>query len=301
VTPRLLAISDLHVGHQANREALAAFDDDHGRDWLILAGDSGERPEHLDFALRVLTARFERLIWAPGNHDLWCPPDAADRTRGEARYAELVALCHSYHVLTPEDPYVEWPGEPGTYVVPMFLLYDYTFRPADVSLDAALSWAADTGVLCRDESLLDPAPWPSRSLWCQARCDVTARRLDALPPGARSVLIGHWPLRYDLARPPRIPRFSLWCGTTRTEDWAQRYRARAVVSGHLHFRTTLLRHGVPFHEVSLGYPRDWRASRGLGWYLRDVLPGTSPASQRFVPARDPFLPSMIRSAPFAYR
>jgi 3',5'-cyclic AMP phosphodiesterase CpdA len=301
VTPRLLAISDLHVGHQANREALAAFDDDHARDWLILAGDAGERPEHLDFALRVFTARFQHLIWTPGNHDLWCPPDATDRTRGEARYAELVALCRSHHVLTPEDPYLEWPSEPGTYVVPMFLLYDYSFRPADVSLDAALSWAADTGVLCRDESLLDPAPWPSRAAWCRARCDLTAARLDALPPGARTVLIGHWPLRYDLARPPRIPRFSLWCGTTRTEDWAQRYHARAVVSGHLHFRTTLLRHDVPFHEVSLGYPRDWRASRGLGWYLREVLPGTSPASHRFVPARDPFLPSMIRSAPFACR
>lgn len=301
MTPRLLAISDLHVGHQANREALEAFDEDHGRDWLILAGDAGERPEHLEIVLRLLTARFERVIWTPGNHDLWCPPDATDRTRGQARYAELVALCQKYQVLTPEDPYVEWPDEPDTYLVPMFLLYDYTFRPADVPLDAALEWAADTGVLCRDESWLDPAPWPSRAAWCRARCDLTAARLDALPPNARTVLIGHWPLRYDLARPPRVPRFSLWCGTTRTEDWAQRYRARAVVSGHLHFRTTLVRHGIPFQEVSLGYPRDWRAARGIGWYLREVLPATTLASRRFVPARDPFLPSMIRSAPSAYR
>ena len=46
-----------------------------------------------------------------------------------------------------------------------------------------------------------------------------------------------------------MPRYSLWCGTTRTEDWHTRFRARAVISGHLHFRTTLWRHGVRFDEV----------------------------------------------------
>jgi hypothetical protein len=112
--------------------------------------------------------------------------------------------------------------------------------------------------------------------------------LDALPPASRTVLINHWPLRYDLARAPRVPRFSIWSGTTRTEDWHRRYRARAVISGHLHFRTTLWRDGVRFDEVSLGYPRDWRQDRGVEWYFREVLPETAPNSHRFVPARDPF-------------
>jgi hypothetical protein len=103
------------------------------------------------------------------------------------------------------------------------------------------------------------------------------------------VLVNHWPLRYDLARPPRIPRFSVWSGTTRTEDWPRRYRSRVVVSGHLHLRTTLWRDGVRFDEVSLGYPRDWRRDRGIDWYLREVLPEDSANSLRFVPAHDPFL------------
>jgi hypothetical protein len=80
----------------------------------------------------------------------------------------------------------------------------------------------------------------------------------------------------------------LWCGTSRTEDWHTRFRARAVVSGHLHFRTTLFRHGVRFEEVSLGYPRDWRQTRGIGWYLREILPAEGRERERFVPARDPF-------------
>ena len=43
----------------------------HPYDWLILAGDVGESEEHLRFALGLLAARFARLLWVPGNHDLY--------------------------------------------------------------------------------------------------------------------------------------------------------------------------------------------------------------------------------------
>lgn len=288
MTPRLLAISDIHISHRSNHAALATM----GRypdDWLILAGDVGERALHLHQALDELQPRFARVFWTPGNHDLWCPAGATDRTRGLARYDELVAICRERGVLTPEDPYVELPSSPGTYIVPMFLLFDYSFRPPHVEASAAREWARAEGVLSGDEWMIDPSPFGSIPDWCADRCVRTAARLDALPPSASTVLINHWPLRYDLARPPRVPRFSVWCGTTRTEDWAVRYRATAVVSGHLHLRTTLSREGVRYEEVSLGYPRDWNAARGIDWYLRDILPGTSASATRFIPYRDPYL------------
>jgi 3',5'-cyclic AMP phosphodiesterase CpdA len=285
---RLLATSDLHVNHRENRDALRdlpAFPDD----WLIVAGDVGERPEHLMFALETLVPRFARVIWTAGNHDLWSPFDEPARTRGQARYEELVDICRAHGVVTPEDEYVEWPDGTNTFIVPMFLLFDYTFRPVDVAEHEALGWARASGVVSGDERLLSPAPWPSITAWCHDRCERTAARLGALPASARTVLVNHWPLRYDLARPPRVPRFSLWSGTTQTEDWGRRFRARAVINGHLHLRTTLWRHGVRYEEVSLGYPRDWYRDRGIAWYLRDVLPEPSPASDRFVPPHDPFL------------
>jgi 3',5'-cyclic AMP phosphodiesterase CpdA len=282
---RLLALSDLHLGHAANREALEQLAH-HPEDWLILCGDIGERPAHLELGLRHCTARFEKVIWVPGNHDLWTTGPGVE-PRGERLYETLVQICRSHGVLTPEDPYPAWPLEPDTFIVPMFLLYDYSFRPADVRLEGAIAWARERGIGCADEQFLDPSPWPSRADWCRARCDATARRLDALPAGARTVLVNHWPLRYDLARPPRIPRFSIWCGTTRTEDWGVRYRARAVVSGHLHVRTTLWRDGVRYEEVSFGYPRDWSPDRGIEWYLRQILPDAH-VSDRFVPRWDPY-------------
>jgi hypothetical protein len=305
---RLLAISDLHISHRINRAALAAIAA-HPDDWLIVAGDIGEKPAHLIAALEVLVPRFARVIWTPGNHDLWTTGSAARArdgdaapgptgtgdalnrppTRGEARYQELVAICRARGVTTPEDPYLEWPRQPGTFIVPMFLLFDYSFRPPDVPEAGAVRWARESGVVSGDELMLDPAPWPSRAAWCRARCDATEARLGALPAGSRTVLVNHWPLRFDLARPPRVPRFSIWCGTTRTEDWGERFRARAVVSGHLHLRTTMARRGVRYEEVSLGYPRDWRQDRGLDWYLREILPGTGTDAGRFVPPFDPFV------------
>jgi 3',5'-cyclic AMP phosphodiesterase CpdA len=282
---KLLAISDLHLGHQPNRDALARMAARPG-DWLIVAGDLGERPAHLQLALEHLTRRFAKVFWTPGNHDLWSTPRTEER--GEALYARQVEICRSFGVVTPEDPYVAWPAEPTVVIVPMFLLFDYSFRPVDVPLEGAVAWARETGVFCADERLLDPSPWPSRADWCRARCAATEARLAALQPDTRTVLVNHWPLRYDLARPPRIPRFSIWCGTTITEDWARRFRAVAVVSGHLHLRTTLWRHGVRYDEVSLGYPRDWRQDRGIDWYLREILPGDTRGTPRYTPARDPF-------------
>ena len=289
---RLLAIADLHLAHAANREALRSLGH-YSDDWLVVAGDVGERPDHLRLALDALVPRFARVIWTPGNHDLWRSTDP-QATAGQDRYEELVAICRSFGVLTPEDPFARWPADRSTFIVPMFLLFDYSFRPADVDEPGALGWARESGVISVDEARLDPSPFASRAAWCAARCDLTRLRLEALPDGAQTVLINHWPLRYDLARPPRIPRFSLWCGTVRTHDWAQRFNARAVISGHLHLRTTLWRDSVRFEEVSLGYPRDWRRERGIDWYLRDVLSSESPY---FVPLQGSVLAHAdVRSA-----
>ncbi len=279
---KLYAISDLHVGQPANRRAFAQLGE-HPDDWLVLGGDLAETYDDVAFVFATARARFAKVFWVPGNHELWSLPRGSER--GVARYERLVALCRAAGVVSPEDPYVAWPGPgPPCFIAPLFLLYDYSFRPAGVSEEGALDWALDEGLLCTDEAILHPDPYPSKAAWCRARCALSAARLAALGPGCETVLINHFPLRYDLAGTPAIPRFSIWCGTTRTEDWHLRFRARAVVSGHLHIRATAYRDGVRFEEVSLGYPRQWRADAGVDAYLREILPGPSPAEAGAAPA-----------------
>lgn len=265
---RLLAISDLHLGHKANREALAELPA-YPEDSLIVAGDLGETLEHLRIGFDALRPRFAQLFWVPGNHELWSVPSEPPEWRGESKYRELVALCRGYGVHTPEDPYVAWGGH---VVAPLHLLYDYSFRPDDVPAERALDWARETGVLCADESYLHPDPHPSRQAWCAALCDRTERRLAAIDPGLPTVLVNHYPLREEHAVLPRVPRFKLWCGTRRTADWHRRFRASVVVHGHLHIRRTRRLEGTRFEEVSLGYPRDWERGRGIEAYLRTILP-----------------------------
>jgi 3',5'-cyclic AMP phosphodiesterase CpdA len=269
---KLYAISDLHLNYRVNLQAVEA-QPPHPEDWLILAGDIADTEAHLQYALALLSSRFKQLIWVPGNHELWTLPIDRSELRGAAKYNRLVSICRDYGVLTPEDPYVYWPGAGGKYLlVPLFLLYDYTFRPDHIPVESALDWAIESGVICTDEDLLHPDPYKSRAEWCARRCRLSEERLKEVPDGASLILINHFPLRQDLINLLRYPRFTIWCGTRCTEDWHSRFRVSKVVYGHLHIRGTYFRDGVRFEEVSLGYPRNWHQERGLEYYFREILP-----------------------------
>jgi predicted phosphodiesterase len=262
----LLAISDLHVGFDPNREALAAIPA-HPGDELILAGDVCETEEQLISCLDSLLPKFRRLFWVPGNHELWTTVE--NGPRGEEKYDRMVGLCRERGVLTPEDPFESCEGH---VVVPLFVGYDYSFAPDGLAPRQAIDWAREAGLTCADEHFLHPDPFPTREAWCAQRCRLSLERLEAIPRDRKLVLVNHFPLRRDLVRIPMIPRFSIWCGTRKTEDWHARFNVSVVVSGHLHRRATDWRGGVRFEEVSLGYPKQWDRSAGIEYYLRRVLP-----------------------------
>ena len=142
---KLWAIADLHLRYDDNRRAVDALAP-RPDDWLIIAGDVGETEDELIWVLDRLGSRFAQLFWVPGNHDLWTPPADKGGLRGQAKYDRLVEICRHRGVLTPEDPYSVWPGRrpagsPQIRIAPLFLLYDYTFRPDDVTAEDAIDWA----------------------------------------------------------------------------------------------------------------------------------------------------------------
>lgn len=268
----LFAISDLHVGFAENRRFIEELRPVAEPDWLVVAGDVGEYFADVEWALRMLRERFAMVIWAPGNHELWTPRDDPVQSRGERRYQHLVEMCRELGVLTPEDPYPVWEGRGGPVTVaPLFVLYDYTFRPDGAATkEEALKIAYDAGVVCTDEILLHPDPYPSRVAWCDARIAYTERRLSELASGTRTVLVNHFPLVREPTRVLRYPEFAQWCGSERTADWHVRFGAVSVVYGHLHIPRTMWSDGVRFEEVSIGYPREWRRR------------GTAPAGPRVI-------------------
>lgn len=177
-------------------------------------------------------------------------------------------------MITPEDPYPLWEGPGGpALVAPLFLLYDYSFgRNVAPTKEEALRLADQAGVVCVDEFLLHPDPYPSREEWCGARVRETEARLQARPAGVPTVLVNHFPLIEAPTRVLRHPEFAQWCGTVLTADWHRRFGATAVVYGHLHIPVTTWHDGVRFEEVSLGYPREWIGRTWAKPEPRAILP-----------------------------
>ena len=269
----VFAVSDLHVTHPTNRFVVEGLRPETEADWLLVCGDVSEVVEDVEWALALLRERFATVVWVPGNHELWTCPGEGVALRGKQRYLHLVDACRRIGVVTPEDPYPIWDGAGGPVTIaPLFLLYDYTFGCNIArTKEKALARAHEVGVVCSDEYLLHPDPYSSRDAWCHARVQETELRLRACDATIPTVLVNHFPLIDTLTRVLRYPEFAQWCGTKRTTNWHRRFRAAAVVYGHLHIPRTTWHDGVRFEEVSLGYPREWHRQTSRN-FLRRILP-----------------------------
>lgn len=270
----LLGVSDLHVTHPENRRVVEGMRPESEGDWLIVAGDVSDTLEDVEWALSLLSERFAKVLWTPGNHELWSVPHDHEKLRGAFRYERLIALCRDLGVLTPEDPYPIWEGAPGPVTVAsLFVLYDYTFgRNIAPTKEESLALAHRAGVVCSDEFVLHPDPYPSREAWCHERVRISELRLRACDPDIPTILVNHFPLIDNPTKVLIHPEFAQWCGTERTVDWHRRFRASVVVYGHLHIPRTSWHDGVRFEEVSLGYPREWVNRRSTHKRPRRIWP-----------------------------
>ena len=312
---KLWAIADLHLSYKSNREEWTKLKAKDVEDGLILAGDGtipfarleiirlttssvGESISTLDNAFETAKQCFKHVFWVPGNHELYTLPSAPEEEkhlRGEAKYMACVDAARKHGVLTPEDDYMTWryENEDGSQsaavICPVFTLYDYSFRPDHVTREGALDWAMEENIRATDESLLWPTPYASRDEWCHKLIAQGETKLQRVADsGLPLVIINHWPLREDIIYIPRVPRFTLWCGTKKTRDWHKKYGANVVVSGHLHVPRTDWIDGVRFEEVSLGYPAQWKSAKDFGMdvntLMREILPGPPSPPPDQVPA-----------------
>ena len=300
----LFAISDLHVSYPENRELVEGLRPASDADWLIVAGDVGEKVADVEWTLGRLRELFGDPLFV--RHPKGVEPTARALALAPA-IADILSRAQSVLASPAFEEGVEVPvhvdelGEvilitgsnmsgKSTFlrtlginlclayaggpvaVCPLFLLYDYTWRagtPGATTKEQALAHSRELGVVCTDEMLLHPDPYPSREAWCRARVAQTEARLAALD--VPTVLVNHFPLVEEPTRILRYPVFAQWCGTRLTADWPVRFRAKAVVYGHLHIPRTTTHDGVPHHEVSVGYPREWRRRGGPRGPVR-VLP-----------------------------
>ena len=111
--PTLWAISDLHTGHTGNKPVTESLHPSSPDDWLIVAGDVAERTDEIHWSLDLLRKRFAKVIWVPGNHELWTTNRDPMQIFGKARYDYLVNMCDEMGIVTPEHPFPVWNEEGG--------------------------------------------------------------------------------------------------------------------------------------------------------------------------------------------
>ncbi|MDE9518714.1 metallophosphoesterase [Xenorhabdus bovienii] len=268
----LLAVSDLHVSHAANRAIVDSFRPSTPDDWLLLVGDIAEQESDFTWVISTLSQRFAQVIWTPGNHELWCSPRDPVKLPGVLRYEHLVNICRQHNVLTPEDEFHRYPMGDGTFVTiaPIFTLYDYSFRNAtDYTADQAIERARRCGIISSDEFFLKTYPHKNIIEWCRERIQYTEKRLNHIQDGEGIVLMSHFPIIRKPTESLRNTEFSIWCGSEKTRQWASRKGVHMVVYGHLHIPNIEYIHGVAHVEVSLGYPREWQ-ERGRHFCLIEL-------------------------------
>lgn len=243
---RLFAVSDLHVDYESNLrwvEALSTVD--FRNDLLILPGDLTDRLPLLARCLDALVRRFRKVLFLPGNHELWVARDDApvDSLRKFDRVMTLAADCGASVVAH---------REPGLTVLPLFGWYDDSFGLPSEHLRQV--WADYRA--CR---------WPDG--WSAARIaahfDAMNDALDAAPPDPADFVVtcSHFLPRIDvmpdwIAAEGRMLYPVL--GSRRIEARLRRLGARIHVYGHSHVNRDVLIDDVRYVNNAFGYPGETR-------------------------------------------
>lgn len=122
---KVFAISDLHVDYLENRNWLAHLSrQDFKDDILILAGDLSDDPSLIADSFSLLTGCFNKVLFVPGNHDLWVV-----RSKETTSFEKFDKICG----IAREAGVYMSPVHCGSLtIVPLLGWYDYSFGlPSD--------------------------------------------------------------------------------------------------------------------------------------------------------------------------
>lgn len=236
---RVFALSDIHVDHPANARWITGISaSDYCDDLLILAGDVTDSASLLTRTLASLARRFRKVLFVPGNHELWVMRDAQGGTSFD-KFDRVLALAAQCGVTTA-------PLTCGSLsIVPLFGWYDYSFgKPGQKLSECWIDYRA--------------CVWPKG----YTAMDVTARFVAMNEPALgirneRVISFSHFLPRIDLmpaSAPPDARMLFPALGTTRLEAQIRRLEPAMHVYGHSHLNRRRSIGGIDYINNAFGYP-----------------------------------------------
>jgi Icc-related predicted phosphoesterase len=239
---RVFALSDVHVDYDVNRQwvgDISRYDFQH--DVLLLAGDVSDSLERLRWCVSTLARRFLKVLFVPGNHELWVIRDDPG-WHSLRKFDEVQATVKDAGAAV--DPCVF--GDLS--VVPLHAWYDFTFGPPGPDLSGWMDFHA-----CRWPAGYTPSGVTSHFL-----------NLNESALGARNTTLisfSHFLPRVDLM-PAYIPQDRRFLypvlGTHRLEEQIRRMQPRIHVYGHSHVNRMVDIDGIVYVNNAFAYPQEVR-------------------------------------------
>jgi predicted phosphodiesterase len=236
---RVFALSDVHFDFEVNARWVDELSNlDYRDDALILAGDVTHKLSQLASCLRALVARFRKVLFVPGNHDLWVLGEGPNKTSLQ-KFAEVATTVElSGASMQPFQT-------ERVLIAPLFGWYDYSFgQPTEKLREIWMDYHA-----CR---------WPVGFGAEEVANHFAALNRQRAPGAAVKVItFSHFMPRLDLI-PAFVPSkhrlLDPVLGSSRLEGSLRGLNSTLHVYGHSHINRRVCIDGVTYVNNALGYP-----------------------------------------------
>lgn len=239
---RVFALSDIHIDYEVNAQWIAGLSAaDYRDDVLILAGDVSDKLRLLDWCLSTLARRFKKVLFVPGNHDLWVIRDAGTKTSLQ-KFKEVSAVVESSGASM--RPFTAR----GVSIIPLLGWYDYSFGEPQGDLH---SWWMDYHA-CR---------WPDGFREKEIAAHFAALNKHECDLGRHVITFSHFLPRIDLMPdfiPPAKRLLYPVLGSTQLENQLRTFNPDIHVYGHSHVNRNVKIGGVTYINNAFGYPEEAR-------------------------------------------
>ena len=235
----IYAISDLHTDNRENRELVEQISTtEFLNDTLLIAGDISNKLEVIESTLNTLQARFKKLFFVPGNHELWV---TKDDDHSIAKFERILALCSRLGIATSPQ-LVE-----DVWIVPLFSWYESDFFPAGNINDPQLEGWSDFH-FCQWPDQIDPLSY-----------FLALNRPNIRGYDRPVISFSHFVPRLELIPPPEVLFFKslpLVSGSNQIEAQLREINSHVHLFGHTHINRDQTIDNVRYVQNALRYPRE---------------------------------------------
>jgi predicted phosphodiesterase len=240
---RVFALSDIHIDYDENARWIANLSTaEYQDDVLILAGDVTDTRRLLEWCLSTLAKRFKKVLFVPGNHDLWVIREDRDK-HSLQKFDDVCAVVES------SGASMQAFRERGVSISPLLAWYDHSF--GEPSKELRSMWMDYRA--CR---------WPIGFAEKDIAAHFAAFNMRQVSlAGDKVITYSHFVPRLDVM-PGFIPSEHKFLypilGSAQLERQLRGLNPSIHVYGHSHITRQVKIDGVSYINNAFGYPSEVR-------------------------------------------